>query len=84
MPVASNLVQFLYDAPHRVPAYVSLAACVGFAFLLALYLSQRRDLMRLPRIPKSWHLAATSCPSPAPTASPSSRWLASSTECAEK
>jgi hypothetical protein len=45
--VASNLVQFLYDAPHKVPAYVSLAACVGFVFLLVLYLSQRRDLVRL-------------------------------------
>src|SRR3954451_2126000 len=30
-----------------MPTYVSLAACVGFLFLLTLYVSQRRDLVRL-------------------------------------
>jgi hypothetical protein len=45
--LASNVVQLLYDVAHRMPTYVSIASCVGFAFLLALYLSQRRDLARL-------------------------------------
>jgi LytR cell envelope-related transcriptional attenuator len=45
--LASSLVQVLYDVAHRMPTYVSLAACVGFLFLLALYLSQHRDLVRL-------------------------------------
>ncbi|MFL5891794.1 MAG: LytR C-terminal domain-containing protein [Solirubrobacterales bacterium] len=47
MLVASNLVELLYDVAHRMPTYVSLAACVGFLFLLTLYVSQRRDLVRL-------------------------------------
>jgi hypothetical protein len=47
MLLASSLVQVLYDVAHRMPTYVSLAACVGFLFLLALYLSQHRDLVRL-------------------------------------
>ena len=47
MLLASNLVQILYDVAHRMPTYVSLAACVGFLFLLTLYISQRRDLVRL-------------------------------------
>jgi LytR cell envelope-related transcriptional attenuator len=45
--IASNLVQVLYDVAHRMPTYVSVASCAGFVFLLALYLSQRRDLVRL-------------------------------------
>jgi LytR cell envelope-related transcriptional attenuator len=45
--LASNLVTFLLDVANRIPAYVSFAACVGFLFLLALYLSQHRDLVRL-------------------------------------
>jgi hypothetical protein len=56
--VASNLVQFLYDAPHKVPAYVSLVACVGLLFLLALYVSQRRDLIRL----REWQAAVPDHP----------------------
>lgn len=47
MLVASNLVEVLIDIADRMPTYVSFAACVGFLFLLTLYLSQRRDLMRL-------------------------------------
>src|SRR4051812_8270523 len=47
MPVAATLVKVLYDAANRMPTYVSLAAVVGFVFLLALYMSQRRDLMRI-------------------------------------
>jgi LytR cell envelope-related transcriptional attenuator len=47
MLVASNLVEILYDVAHRMPTYVSLAACAGFLFLLTLYVSQRRDLIRL-------------------------------------
>jgi len=47
MPLAATLVKVLYDAANRMPTYVSLAAAVGFVFLLALYLSQRRDLLRL-------------------------------------
>ena len=47
MPFAATLVKVLYDAANRMPTYVSLAAAVGCAFLTVLYLSQRRDLMRL-------------------------------------
>jgi hypothetical protein len=47
MPVLGNLVPILYDAARWLPEYVSLAAVVGCLFLLTLYLSQRRDLMRL-------------------------------------
>jgi hypothetical protein len=47
MPFAATLVKVLYDAANRMPTYVSLAAAAGCLFLLALYLSQRRDLMRL-------------------------------------
>lgn len=47
MLVASNLVKVLYDVGDRMPTYVALAACAGFLFLLALYVSQRRDLVRL-------------------------------------
>jgi hypothetical protein len=45
--LASNLVTFLLDVANRIPDYVSFAACVGLLFLLTLYLSQRRDLVRL-------------------------------------
>ena len=37
----------VYDALLELPAYVSLAAALAFLLLLALYASQRRDLMRL-------------------------------------
>jgi hypothetical protein len=47
LPVATSLVKVLYDAASRMPTYVSLAALLAFLFLLALYLSQRRDLERL-------------------------------------
>lgn len=47
MLLAANLVTFLLEVAHRIPDYVSLAACVGFLFLLTLYLSQHRDLVRL-------------------------------------
>src|SRR4051794_41369278 len=47
MPLAATLVKVLYDAANRMPTYVSLAAVVGFLFLLVLYMSQRRDLMRI-------------------------------------
>src|SRR3954449_10543249 len=47
MPFAATLVKVLYDAANRMPTYVSLAAVVGFVFLLALYVSQRRDLTRI-------------------------------------
>jgi len=47
MLIASNLVNVLVDVADRMPTYVSFAACVGFLFLLTLYLSQRRDLVRL-------------------------------------
>jgi hypothetical protein len=47
LPVAADLVPILYDAAHRMPTYVSAAAAAGCLFLLVLYLSQRRDLMRL-------------------------------------
>jgi hypothetical protein len=46
LPVA-DLYDALYDAATDLPAYVSLAAAVAFALLLPLYLSQRRDLLRL-------------------------------------
>ena len=58
MLVASNLVELLYDVAHRMPTYVSVAACVGFVFLLTLYLSQRRDLRRLQR----WMVASPDHP----------------------
>ena len=45
--LAASLVKVLYDAAQRMPTYVSIAAAVGFVLLLALYLSQRRDLVRL-------------------------------------
>jgi hypothetical protein len=54
MPLASSVVKVLYDVADRMPTYVSLAAAVGFLFLLVLYLSQRRDLVRL----RAW-MAAT-------------------------
>ena len=47
MPLASTVVKVLYDAAHRMPTYVSLAAAVGCLFLIVLYLSQRRDLVRI-------------------------------------
>jgi hypothetical protein len=47
MPLAATLVKVLYDAANRMPTYVSLAAVVGFVFLFALYMSQRRDLIRI-------------------------------------
>lgn len=47
LPLATSLVKVLYDAASRLPTYVSLAAVLAFLFLLALYLSQRRDLERL-------------------------------------
>ncbi len=47
MLLAATLVKVLYDAANRMPAYVSIAAAVGCLFLLVLYLSQRRDLMRI-------------------------------------
>jgi LytR cell envelope-related transcriptional attenuator len=47
MLLASNVAKILYDVADRMPTYVSLAAAVGFLFLLTLYLSQRRDLVRL-------------------------------------
>jgi hypothetical protein len=47
MPLASTVVKVLYDAAHRMPTYVSLAAVVGCLFLIVLYLSQRRDLVRI-------------------------------------
>ena len=49
MPLASTVVKVLYDAAHRMPTYVSLAAVVGCLFLIVLYLSQRRDLVRIQR-----------------------------------
>ncbi len=58
MPFASNVVKVLYDIADRMPTYVSLAAAVGFVFLLALYLSQRRDLVRL----QAWMAAAPNHP----------------------
>ena len=56
MPIAADLVPILYDAAHRLPTYVSVAAAVGCLFLLVLYLSQRRDLMRL----RAWMAVAPS------------------------
>lgn len=47
MLLAATLVKVLYDAANRLPTYVSLAAVVGCLFLIVLYLSQRRDLMRI-------------------------------------
>src|SRR5919198_4734082 len=47
MPRVANLVQVLYDGANHMPTYVSIAAAVGCMFLLVLYLSQRRDLLRL-------------------------------------
>lgn len=44
---AANLVQVLLNAAHYMPTYVSLAALFAFLLLLALYLSQRRDLVRM-------------------------------------
>jgi hypothetical protein len=54
----TNLVKVLYDVANTMPTYVSLAAAVGFLFLLALYLSQRRDLVRL----RAWMAAAPTHP----------------------
>jgi LytR cell envelope-related transcriptional attenuator len=56
--LASNLVTVLLDVANRIPDYVSLAACIGFLFLLTLYLSQRRDLVRL----EQWMAAAPGHP----------------------
>jgi hypothetical protein len=47
LPIATSLVKVLYDAASKMPTYVSMAAVLAFLFLLALYLSQRRDLERL-------------------------------------
>lgn len=47
MLLAATLVKVLYDAAHRMPTYVSLAAAIGCMFLAVLYLSQRRDLIRI-------------------------------------
>jgi hypothetical protein len=47
VPITADLVPILYDAAHRLPDYVSVAAAAGCLFLVVLYLSQRRDLMRL-------------------------------------
>ena len=52
MPLASTVVKVLYDAAHRMPTYVSLAAVVGCLFLIVLYalLAQRQvspDTVRL-------------------------------------
>jgi hypothetical protein len=47
MLLAASLVKVLYDAANRMPTYVSLAAVVGCLFLIVLYLSQRRDLVRI-------------------------------------
>ncbi len=58
MLLAATLVKVLYDAANRMPAYVSIAAAVGFVFLLVLYLSQRRDLMRL----QAWMQSAPTHP----------------------
>jgi hypothetical protein len=56
--LATSLVQVLYDAASQMPTYVSLAAALGFLFLLVLYLSQRRDLERL----RAWMEAAPEHP----------------------
>jgi hypothetical protein len=56
--LTANLVPILYDVAHLIPAYVSVAAVVGLVFLFALYLSQRRDLMRL----QAWMVAAPDHP----------------------
>lgn len=58
MLLASNVVKLLYDVADRMPTYVSLAAAVGFLFLLTLYLSQRRDLVRL----QAWMAASPDHP----------------------
>jgi LytR cell envelope-related transcriptional attenuator len=58
MPLASTLVKVLYDAANRMPTYVSVAAAVGCLFLIVLYLSQRRDLMRI----QAWMLESPDHP----------------------
>ena len=58
MTADTNLVKVLYDVANSMPTYVSLAAAVGFLFLLALYLSQRRDLVRL----RAWMAAMPNHP----------------------
>lgn len=58
MLLVANLVPVLYDIADNMPAFVSLAAVVGCLFLLALYLSQRRDLMRL----QAWMAVASDHP----------------------
>jgi LytR cell envelope-related transcriptional attenuator len=58
LSIATSLVQVLYDAASRMPTYVSLTAVLAFLFLLALYLSQRRDLERL----RAWMEAAPDHP----------------------
>jgi hypothetical protein len=58
LPLVANLVPVLYDVADHMPTFVSLAAAVGCLFLLALYLSQRRDLMRL----QAWMAAAPDHP----------------------
>ncbi len=58
MASATVFIKVLYDAGSRLPTYVSLAAAVGCLFLLVLYLSQRRDLMRL----RAWMQAAPDHP----------------------
>jgi|SRR3954447_12584925 len=58
MPLASTVVKVLYDAANRMPTYVSLAAVVGCVFLIVLYLSQRRDLVRI----QAWMQASPNHP----------------------
>jgi LytR cell envelope-related transcriptional attenuator len=58
VPITADLVPILYDAAHRLPDYVSVAAAAGCLFLVVLYLSQRRDLMRL----RAWMALATDHP----------------------
>jgi LytR cell envelope-related transcriptional attenuator len=58
MPLASTVVKVLYDAANRMPTYVSLAAAVGCLFLIVLYLSQRRDLVRI----QAWMQASPNHP----------------------
>lgn len=58
MGTATVFLKLLYDVGHRMPTYVSLAAVLGCVFLLALYLSQRRDLVRL----REWMLASPNHP----------------------
>jgi hypothetical protein len=47
VPLATNVVQVLYDTAHHLPTYVSFAAAIALLFVTVLFLSQRRDLHRL-------------------------------------